>query len=495
MPSSKPQVFFRITPWLFALTLCFVCSAPVVAKDNNDKNNPPVIINAANGNSHTVVQAALDAYPKNTTFQLIGTFVFADNVHIEKSGTQILGDWIDTNANGQPDEDDIWNTVITATPNIFGASEGFQLIPSDEVNSSGYDVSGIEISGIHFSGINLPVAVLPFPHPGQGACRSEPLPYHLSDLLLQNNWFEGGSLYIYRSVDHATIDNNLITLFGGRELYTHGIEMRGATAAECGMPPGLEVRSQNELSITNNTFTGGRDISVGFQNNLEVSGNVMTGYLPYPSFKLWLSQASSAKIANNIFEAGATNSGVLFWSKSFWPGPEDLYSDKVEFIGNEFIDTASGIRILGGTDNTSIRNNRFYRTGEFGPTGFSPLELSDVASQLANDEIVARSSENVTITDNDIAGGGLAGIVVNGETSGLEIANNVFDNPSAEFGDVLLAPEDVVFGWGDLLCPAQDNKVSAIKSEPTVVSDGYSPRCEGSRPNNLSGKGITELVP
>lgn len=233
MQSSKPQVCFRVTPVLLALILGFSSIAAAVAKDNKGKKSPPVIINAANGNSHTDVQAALDAYPDHTTFQLIGNFVFTDNVHIEKSGTRILGDWIDTNANGHPDEDDIWNTVVTATPSVFGVSEGFQLIPSDEVNSSGYDVSGIEISGIHFSGINLPVAVLPFAHPDQAACRSEPLPYHLSDLLLQNNWVEGGSLYIYRSVDHATIDNNLITLFEGRELYTHGIEMRGATAAEC----------------------------------------------------------------------------------------------------------------------------------------------------------------------------------------------------------------------------------------------------------------------
>ena len=97
----------------------------------------------------------------------------------------------------------------------------------------------------------------------------------------------------------------------------------------------------------------------------------------------------------------------------------------------------------------------------------------------------------------------LDALAFDSETTGLDIHKNTFDNPSAVSGDVLLAPEDVVFGsgllWGFLvdltLCPAQGNKVTADNGTEAVVTDGYSAQCEGSMPNKLNGLGISVLAP
>jgi hypothetical protein len=214
----------------------------------------PVIIDAADGGTEVEVQAALDANPENTSFLLLGNFAFSAAVHIEKSGTRIIGDWVDTNGDGKPDPGDDWNTVINAIPNMYGFSEAFILMPTDELGSEGYDVEDVEVSGLHISGFNWTLSQHFFASWDQPGCRTEALPYRLSGMRAANNWIEGGGMYINRRVEEATIDNNLFTLFEGNEMFRHAVEMRGLEWSECGMPFSLDDPGQEGLTITNNVL-------------------------------------------------------------------------------------------------------------------------------------------------------------------------------------------------------------------------------------------------
>lgn len=470
--------------------LLVAATFPAIAKNSS----PPVVIDAAFGNTDVEVQAALDANPEGTTFVLTGAFVFSDHVHVEKSGTRILGDWEDSNANGKPDEADAWITTITAIPNAFGLSEAFLLVPTDEVAAADYDVRDIEISGIHFFGINFPVAALPFSHPDQIGCRIEPLPYHLENVRLQGNWLEGGGFWIYRDTSRVHIDNNLFTLFQGNELFRHAIEMRGLSYVGCDEDIRLAAPGQRHTTISNNIFRSARDISVGTQFNLLVSGNVMTGTRWVGDYKVWISQASGALIRDNLFQGGPADFGVNFWTRSNWPDAPDTTSDAVSIIDNQFIDTAIGVGVFGGTEKTTIEGNTFSQSGAFGPAGFVPIGVTDVF-RFAWGGIVAETSRNVVIKHNDIGGAGLVGVLVNGGTTGVAIKNNAYDNPYAQLGDVYLAGEDVLNGFGDLLCPANGNKVISDLPLSAVVVNEYTDRCPDDPPNKLQGDGIFEVTP
>jgi len=454
-----------------------------------------VIIDAADGNTQADVQAVIDAYPTDTRFLLRGTFAFSGHVHLEKSGTHILGEWVDTNGNGQPDEGDDWPTTINALPNVIGKAEAFSLMPADEVSSMGYDVSDIEISGIHLAGFNRPIVVFNRPSYDQVGCRDTPLPYALSDVYLANNWVEGGSIWIYRKSEQITIHNNLFTIFENSELELHAIQMRGVTDSGCDLPFSRDVSFQDGLSITDNVFTGARDISVGFQRDLRIEGNVFSGNQPSgnPTNRLWISQASGALVKDNVFMGEAVNSGVFFWTRSNLSGVPGITSTAVLFIDNTFVDNERGIYILGGTDGTTIKDNAFYRSGAFGPAGGIPILASDVA--FIGDELVTRPSKNLSIKHNHISGAAITGVLLNGETTGVKVDNNTFDNPYAPFGDVALADQDVLYGWGDALCPAHGNKVISDLPNTAVVFNGYSDRCEGRNNNKVLGDGALEITP
>ena len=469
--------------------LLLTLSAPVRA------TGQPVIIDAADGNTEVEVQAALDAHPPGTTFLMRGTFYFSGHVHIEKSGTRILGAWEDTNHDGKPDEGDAWHTTIHALPNSINLAEAFSLMPRDEVSSGGYQVKELEISGIHLAGFNRPVVVFAGPSYDQDGCRDTPLPYELDKVLLANNWVEGGAFWIYRRTDRVTIHNNHFTLFANQELEAHAIEMRGLSVAGCDMEFELDLVFQDRLTITDNVFTGARDISVGFQRDLRIEGNVFSGNQPgdLATNRLWISQASKALVKNNRFHGEDLNGAVWFWTRSNWSGVPGITSDEFHFIDNHFIDSPYGITILGGTDNTAIKGNRFEQSGDFGPFSITPIRVSDIV--IIGGELMTRPSHKLEITNNHIADAIITGVLLNGQTSGVTIENNQFDNPLAEFGDVALADEDVLFGYGDALCPAFGNQVLASKSQPAVVINGYSERCEAGQPNTLKGNGIIDITP
>ena len=488
-PTTREIIMRRLSTIVGSL---LIAATPALAES--------VIIDAADGGTEVEVQAALDANPENTSFLLLGNFAFSAAVHIEKSGTRIIGDWVDTNGDGKPDPGDDWNTVINAIPNMYGFSEAFILMPTDELGSEGYDVEDVEVSGLHISGFNWTVSQHFFASWDQPGCRTEELPYRLSGMRVANNWIEGGGMYINRRVEEATIDNNLFTLFEGNEMFRHAVEMRGLEWSECGMPFSVDDPGQEGLTITNNVFVDGRDISVGTQNDLRITRNTMTGTTPYgdpagrSSYKIWISQASGAEISDNVFEGGPTDHGINFWSRTNVPVGPDTTSDSVSILDNLFIDTNVGIGIGGGTHKTTIKGNTFTRSGTQGPVGLVSVAVLDVYVFGHGGE-VDNPSSNVSIAHNHIAGGGVAGVVLNGGTTGVDIKHNSYDNPYSLSGDVLLAPEDIVFGKGDTVCPAHGNKVVSDLPLVAVVVDGYSDRCAGSKPNKLQGDGIFEVTP
>nr|BBD50160.1 hypothetical protein [Haliea sp. ETY-M] len=449
---------------------------------------PEVLIDAANGNSHADVQHVLDAYPKNTTFRLVGEFAFGDHVHVEKSGTRLLGDWVDTNGNGRPDETDTWNTTIRIADGV-PFIEGFKLLPRDEVNSTGYDVRNVEITGMHFSGVNVPLAAPPFPSGDQAGCRAEPLPYLLSNASFTDNWVEGGGIFVYREVRDMDISNNRFTQFQSQQILAHAVEMKGWTLSECGMPFGASWQGQSDLRIVDNVFTEGRDISVGFQHQITVAGNEFSGSEP-GSFKLWMEVTDNARISDNRFEGGPGSYGILLWALSregFVPTSDS--TRRVDITGNAFVDVDMGVATVGGIDNSNIRNNSFALNGNPTPFEGSGIVLMDTMETYLGRPglpsfVSSRPSRGVNISRNQIDGAGFAGVLLNGTTTGVTINDNSLSNPAALFGDVYLAPNDVVLGLPEADCPAHGNRVSGLDGDD-IVTDGYDAVCPSTKPNTV----------
>jgi hypothetical protein len=191
-------------------------------------------------------------------------------------------------------------------------------------------------------------------------------------------------------------------------------------------------------------------------------------------------------------QGGSTDSGILFWTRNNSPGGPATTSESVAILNNEFVDLVTGIYVAGGTEKTTIKDNSFIQSGALGQVAQLSIILTDVF-QFSHGGIVTHPSSNISIKQNHMAGNAVTGVLINGDTSGIKLKNNSYNSPHAMFGDVVLADEDVLFGWGDILCPAHTNKVIADEDFPAVVLNGYSSRCEGSSPNKVKGEGAFEI--
>jgi len=428
-----------------------------------------ILIDAINGNTDVEIQVALDANPEGTTFVLKGIFNFSNPVFLEKSNITIMGDYVDNNGNGKPDETDTWNTVIAG-----GSPFGFMLSNRDWTPS---EISNVEIKNINFE---LRYAVSVFPDLEYSGCPTE-IPVSADHLSIENNFFETSTVLILNRTNNVSIDNNLFIPVG-RPRDGHAIWLKGyAVDFDCANP--VIVSEGHGNSITNNTVTNGNILTLAHQTDLKVVGNTLTGSLDFFDFKIWTWDMDTFLVSNNFIQGDSFTNGVLLNSRVNDPNFPDGENRKVTIRNNDFVDMLYGIWANGGLHDAKIKHNDMFQSGDFGPVGGSGLVMTDNSLPGHWGPQLGISSK-VLIANNHFSDFSETGIGLNGETTGVRIVNNSFSNPDA-ITDVFFAPFDIYFGTGPTMCPAHGNTVIATDFE-TRVLDLYSDVC-GAQPNRLLG--------
>lgn len=428
-----------------------------------------VIIDANDGNSEVEVQQSLNANPSGTTFLLKGAFNFSAPVFVEKSDITILGDMVD-DGNGKPGPEDTWNTVISGP--FFVA---FEFAPFNW-GPGPYDVSNVTIAGINFK---LPIAA------GNAGISSSPgncevaiNQYRLNRIQFENNFVQGGGIFLRHNANGITIDSNRFAPLDGAQ-YFDPVRMNGATPFfDC------FYVIQNNNSITNNTFDRTTNIYIGINSGLRIIGNRMIG-LPYgDGDRITLYQNQDVVVSDNYLEGDSTNTGILIFSNNLSPFPGE-FSKRVSIKDNILVDMRVGVYVFGGLEDSTIKRNQIIQSKTINPFGDFGIYLVDNSSPWW--PLLNNSSENFDITNNHIADSFIAGIVLNGETTGVRMVNNTFDNPPFALSDIALAPFDVFFGTGPAMCPAYGNKIITTNFS-TRVLDGYQLGvCQELAPNEKVG--------
>lgn len=439
MGSKKPRYLKRAV-----LALSLLMSSGAIAD--------VVIINASNGNTEAEVQQAVDLHPPGTTFLLTGTFNFSFPVFIEKSNITILGDMID-DGNGSPGPEDTWNTVIEGQLAAFEFSpKGGAVWP--------YEVNDVTISGINFK---LSFATgNGFATPAPGNCELATEQYRLSGVKFENNWVQGGGLFFLQNTNELSIDNNHFSSL--QDIFVNPVTLLGwTTFFDC------QYVTQHDHSITNNTFDSRSNIYSGIGSGLTIVGNRMIGLPAGSGDRITLFQHQDVVVSDNYFEGDSTNTGILIFSNNLSPFPGD-FSKRVIIKDNILLDMGAGITVFGGLEDSKILRNQIIQSGAFSPVGETGINIFDNASPWWPS--FTNHSRNFDITNNHIADALVWGIGLNGDTSGVRMVNNSFDNPSPIWGDIALWFFDAIFGTGPAMCAAHGNKVITTNFS-TEVLDGY----------------------
>jgi len=153
------------------------------------------------------------------------------------------------------------------------------------------------------------------------------------------------------------------------------------------------------------------------------------------------------------------------------------FTDHLDIRDNTVINVQIPVLILGGLEQSSIRNNVIVGPGLFG------IALLDNADGLWGPGQQNHPSSNFAVANNQIDDQLVAGVLLNGDTSGVSVVNNTFGGPVPVMADVVLAGGDILFGYPT--CPAHDNTVIATNFSATVV-DQYVVGCDGG-PNEHLG--------
>jgi len=436
-----------------------------------------VEIDAAYGNTDVDVQAALDAHLPGTTFILKGTFNFFETVFIEKSGTSILGEWVD-DGDGIATPGDTWNTVIDG--NSFVA---FEILPGVGSPKAG-KISDISISGIRFSngrvfpnGFRVGNAIRGFAIGTDNSvgCEDEK---HIFNVSVSQNYFEGSGVFFAGNVDHTTIEKSFFGRLNG-ESYINPITLFGSSSPECDVQ--LKKLAQGN-SITDNIFDSRSNVYSGFNIGLRISGNRMFGPTGSEPQKITLFEQQDALVSDNFIAGQFSGSAIEIFSRNVESGPGN-FSSFLTIKNNELVNWVTGIFVYGPLRHSKVNGNYIHRV-------LQGIVLVDNASP--KNPVLVGQSDDVEVKNNHFEEFLVTGILVNADTSGIRMVNNSFDGASI-YGDVLLAPLDVIW-WSPGMCPASGNTIIGNQLTTEVVTFGV-PVCEGDDPNRLLGNASLLAVP
>ena len=274
---------------------------------------------------------------------------------------------------------------------------------------------------------------------------------------------QGGGIFFLQNANKLTIHNNHFSPLEG-VIYANPVSLRGWTNFfDC-----LYVTQQNN-SVTNNTFDSTFNIYSGINSGLRIVGNRMIGLPPGDGDRITLFQHQDVVVSDNYIEGDSTNTGILIFSNNLSQSP-GKFSKRVVIRDNILVDMGDGITVFGGLEDSKIQRNQMIQSGAFSPVGETGINIFDNASPWWPS--FTNHSKNFDITNNHIADAVVWGIGLNGDTTGIRMVNNSFDNPSPIWGDIALWPFDVIFGTGPAMCSAHGNKVVTTDFS-TQVLDGY----------------------
>jgi hypothetical protein len=445
-----------------------------------------VVVDAALGTGDDEqVQAALDSNPKGTTFLLKGTFWFYGPVWVEKSNTTILGDYIDENRDRRTDAGDTWNTVIDGPfPATFPDNDTF-ILGGRDFTALPEPLANVTIAGIDFRKYRAVWAsnyVIP---DGPPACGPEEYPAGSDRILIENNRASGESFesFILLGSNHSTVNNNLFvneSFLADLGFVSDAIAVSGVSQLE-GCPPAFLYGKGN--AITDNSFPNDLHFATVWQENVRITGNTIImnhdGSITPNSLAIILRATNGGVVANNYIESTDPDIkfGIAIDSRVPYPGRPFDFTDHLDIRDNTIINVQIPILTLGGLEQSSIRGNTIIGPGVFG------IALLDNANGFWGPGQQNHPSSNFTVSNNHIDDQFLAGVLLNGDTSGVSVVNNAFGGPAPLIGDIFLSGGDFLFG--EPTCPAHDNEIIATNFATTVV-DQYVAGCEGG-PNEHLG--------
>jgi len=433
------------------------------------------------------VQAALDDNPEGTTFLLKGTFWFDEPVWVEKSHTSILGDYIDENGDRRTDVGDTWNTMIDGPfPEAFPNNDTF-ILGGKNFTKLAQPLANVTIAGIDFKK-SFAVRALNYVIPaGLPTCGPEEYPAGSDRIVIENNRASGQSFesFTLLGVSHSTVNNNLFlneSFFGDLGYVSDAITLSGVSQVE-GCPPDHPYGKGN--AIMDNSFPNDLHFATVWQEDVRITGNIIImnhdGSSTPNSLAIILRGTNGGVVANNYIEStdSEIKFGIAVDSRVPYPGLPFDYTDHLDIRGNTVINVQISVLALGGLEQSSIRGNKFIGPGLFG------IALLDNADGFWGPGQQNHPSSNFTVSNNQIDDQLVAGVLLNGNTSGVSVVNNTFGGPVPPFADILLAGGDILFG--NETCPAHDNTVIATNFSTTVDDQyRYVAGCDGG-PNEHLG--------
>jgi hypothetical protein len=234
-------------------------------------------------------------------------------------------------------------------------------------------------------------------------------------------------------------------------------------------------------AITNNTFLNDAHFATVWQENITITGNtIIMGNLGiWPnSLAIILRGTKGGLVADNYIETilPTVGLGIAVDSRVPYPGRPFEYTERLHIRDNTIVNVGNPIITLGGLSASSISGNVIHGPGLFG------IAVLDNADGLWGTGQQSYPSSNLTVMNNQIDDQIVASVLLNGETSGVSVVNNIFGSQEPLLADYLLSATDMLFGYP--MCPAYDNTVIATNFSTTLIDQYF--ECEGG-PNDHLG--------
>lgn len=272
------------------------------------------------------------------------------------------------------------------------------------------------------------------------------------DILEEDEHFSGFPFYDGTMNNSVTVENctfnNLVSGVGTKSIF-HGYY-------------------QNNITIRNNTFSNltGCAIFCSAYVNTEIYGNTITNcgegiyyFMMRPDSRLgsvceydkngFVNNDCQTRIFNNNISVNSTNdvsvaSAIYIFGNKVTSAKKkkyDSYADvanyavnKISVFNNTIYTTAHGIRMY-DTLNSKIHNNTITSSRTNGGYGIYAANASNsndiysnTVSQFSNSILIASSSANNRVRNNNVSGAGSSGIVVNSGCNNNIVRSNTISN-------------------------------------------------------------------
>ena len=282
---------------------------------------------------------------------------------------------------------------------------------------------------------------------GPPTCTPEEYPPGFDRILIENNRASGQSFisFTLNGVSHSSVNDNLFlneSFLGAAGSLNDGIIINGISiigGCQFIIPYG------KGNSINNNSFPNDLHFVTVSQEDIRITGNTMimknNGIAPN-SLAIALRGTNGGVVTNNYIESTVPAVGMGIYTDSRVPAPPWPfdYTNNLNIRDNTIVNVGIGIVAFGGLEKSSISGNTISGSGVFG------IAVLDNADGLYGAGQQNNPSSNFTLSKNAINAQNVAGILLNGDTSGVSVVNNTFGDSDSVLVDIVLADTDLLYG-------------------------------------------------